>query len=337
VLVLAVPVSLSRGGVVSLATGLACFALLRVLGRRRSRLSGPGLVGVLAALGAAGLLVVSVLPAEARQRVLTLAGITNDQSGSYRLALWGDTLRVAASSPVVGSGFGAYEDALPRFKTAGGGFRVQHAENDHLELLAEGGFLAALLGAAAILVVLLLGLKAFRSTERRLARSLLAAALAAGVSAYVHAAFDFNFHIPSNALMAALLAGLWASAALPATPEPGVTHLRRPLLSRGLLVLAASLLVALLTPWSAPRWEPARLARASVPAGTGLRRAALDMDLSMLLRREPARATAWVRIGWLRLPTARKEALALAEWGVGLDPCHEELARASASLREAAP
>jgi hypothetical protein len=337
VLVLAVPVSLSRGGVVSLATGLACFALLRVLSRRRSRLSGPGLVGVLAAFGAAGLLVVTVLPAEARQRVLSLAGITSDQSGSYRLALWGDTLRVAASSPVVGSGFGAYEDALPRFKTAAAGFRVQHAENDHLELLAEGGFVAALLGTAAILVVLLLGLKTLRSTEHRLARSLLAAALAAWASAYVHAAFDFNFHIPSNVLMVALLAGLCASAALPATPEPGLAHSRLPLFSPGLLVLAASLLVALLTPWSEPRWEPGRLARASAPTGAGLRRAALDMDLCALLRREPARATAWVRIGWLRLPTSRQEALALAEWGVGLDPCHEELARASASLREISP
>ena len=107
-LVLAVPVSLSRGGVVSLTAGLACFVLLQVWARKGSRLSGPGLVGVLAGLGAAGLLLVAVLPPEARDRALTLAVITSDQSGSYRLALWRDTLRLAASSPAVGSGFGAY-------------------------------------------------------------------------------------------------------------------------------------------------------------------------------------------------------------------------------------
>ena len=77
-----------------------------------------------AGLGAAALMLVAVLPTEARHRVLTLTGITSDQSGAYRLALWQDTLRLAASSPAIGSGFGAYEDALPRFKTTAGGFRV---------------------------------------------------------------------------------------------------------------------------------------------------------------------------------------------------------------------
>ena len=72
VLVLAVPVSLSRGGVVSLTAGLACFVLLRLWARKGSRLSGRGLVGALAGLGAAGLLLVAVLPTEARDRVLTL-------------------------------------------------------------------------------------------------------------------------------------------------------------------------------------------------------------------------------------------------------------------------
>jgi O-antigen ligase len=334
VLVLAVPVSLSRGGVVSLTAGLACFVLLQVWARKGSRLSGPGLVGVLAGLGAAGLLLVAVLPTEARDRVLTLAGITSDQSGSYRLALWRDTLRLAASSPAVGSGFGAYEDALPRFKTAAGGFRVQHAENDHLELLAEGGILATLLGAAAVLALLLLGLKALRATEHRLARSLLAAALAGGATVYVHAAFDFNLRIPSNALMASLLAALCVSVLLPA-PEPTTTRTRSLRSAAGASVLAVSFFTALATPWSEPRWDPATLARATAPARTGLRRSALENDVTAFLKRRPGQAAAWVHLGWLRLPVSRADGSALARWGVALDPRHEELARVSAPLLEA--
>ena len=85
VLALAVPVSLSRGGVVSLTAGLRASLCCRLWARKGSRLSGPGLVGALAGLGAAALLLLAVLPTEARARVLTLAGITSDQSGSYRL------------------------------------------------------------------------------------------------------------------------------------------------------------------------------------------------------------------------------------------------------------
>ena len=334
VLVLAVPVSLSRGGVVSLSAGLACFVLLQVWARKGSRLSGPGLVGVLAGLGAAGLLFVAVLPTEARDRVLTLAGITSDPSGSYRLALWRDTLRLAASSPAVGSGFGAYEDALPRFKTAAGGFRVQHAENEHLELLAEGGLLAALLGAAAVLALLLLGLKALRATEHRLARSLLAAALAGGATVSVHAAFDFNLHIPSNALMAALLAALSASAIVPAA-GPVTTRTRTLRSAAGALVVAVALLTSLAAPWSEPRWDPATLARATAPAHTDLRRSALESDVTALLKRRPGQAAAWVHLGWLRFPASREDGSALARWGLALDPRHEDLARVSAPLLEA--
>ena len=331
VLVLAVPVSLSRGGVVSLTAGLAGFVLLQLWARKGSRLSGRGLVAVLAGLGLAGLLLVAVLPTEARDRVLTLAGITSDQSGSYRLALWRDTLRLAASSPAVGSGFGAFEDALPRFKTAAGGFRVQHAENDHLELLAEGGLLAALLGAAAVLALLLLGLKALRATEHRLTRSLLAAALAGGAAVYVHAAFDFNLRIPSNALMASLLAAFCASAILPAA-EPTTRQAREASDRAAAFRPGGSLVTALATPWSEPRWDPAALARATAPARTDLRRSALESDVTAFLRRRPGNASAWVQLGWLRLPASREDGSALARWGLSLDPRQEELARVSAPL-----
>jgi O-antigen ligase len=335
VLALAVPVSLSRGGVVSLTAGLACFALIQAWARKGSRLSATCLIGSLAGLGAASLLLVAVLPTEARDRILTLTGITSDQSGSYRLALWRDTLRLAASSPAVGSGFGAYEDALPRLKTTAGHLGIEHAENDHLELLAEGGLLAALLGAGAAVALLLLGLKVLRATEHRLARSLLTAALAGSAAVYVHSAFDFNLRIPSNALMAALLAGVAASAVLPEA-HIAETAARKLQWTTAPLLLALSLFFTLTTPWSGPRWDPTALTRITARTRTDLRRFALEGEAAALLQRRPAHAPAWVHLGWLRLPASREEGSALARWGVALDPRHEELARASASLRDVA-
>jgi O-antigen ligase len=335
VLALAVPVSLSRGGVVSLCAGLLVFGILRLWTRGPSPLSHRALALSLALSLVAAAAIVAVLPAEARSRVLSLAGVTSDQSGSYRLGVWRDTLRLIASSPLVGSGFGAYADALPRFKTAAGHLGIEHAESDHLELLAEGGLLAGFLGAVAVLVLLLLGLKSLRTSEHRIVRSLLAAALAGGVTVYVHSGFDFNLRIPSNALMAALLAGVVAAAVLPeARGEETVAPRLR--WTTGPLLLAVSLLVTLATPWSEPRWDPAALARVTTTHRTDLRRSALEADVEALLRRRPAHAAAWVHLGWLRLPASREGGSALARWGVTLDPRREGLAPVSASFREPA-
>jgi hypothetical protein len=113
------PAGLSRGGV--LANGWARgFVLLRLWARGSSRLSPRGMLAAIALLALAAIAVASLLPTEARDRVISLGAVTSEASGSYRLAVWRDTRRLIASSPLVGSGFGAYADALRRFRTAAG-------------------------------------------------------------------------------------------------------------------------------------------------------------------------------------------------------------------------
>ena len=312
ILILAVPVSLSRGGVVSLAAGLLAFAGLRLWSRRDSRLSPRRLLAT--AAGAVLLLVALawVLPAEARDRVWTLAGVTAEQSGSYRLAVWRDTLRLARSSPLLGSGFGAFEDALPRFKTAAGHLAVEHAENDFLEILAEGGLAGALLVAALAALVLTSGLGGAAHASERLGRGLATGAVAGLVAIAVHSAFDFNLRIPSNALLCAALVAVVLSV-------PAVGSARPPRLLAPIL-LALTLLVALLTPWTASRVGPGPLVRAARGAESSLRRTGLEADIVSQLRRRPGDAAAWLALAWTRLPASRDEAAALADWAVRLDP-----------------
>ena len=328
VLVLAVPVSLSRGGVVSLTAGLASFVLLRLWARRGSSLTTSRLVVALAGLVLGTALVVAVLPSESRDRILSLAGITTEQSGAYRLAIWRDTLRLAASSPAVGSGFGAYEDALPRFKTAAGHLHVQHAENDYLEFLAEGGLLGTLLGGVVALGALFLALKGLRTQSHRLMHAIQTAALAGLATLYVHSGFDFNLRIPSNALMAVLLAALAASAAPQAVVPKGAGRIggHRPTF---LFTVAGSLLLALLTHWGAPAWRPSTLARAISPSQPSLRRADLESDLLAHLGRRPADAPAWLALAWLRSGGTSGDPATLGAWAKDLDP-------GNLGLREAA-
>jgi O-antigen ligase len=105
---------------------------------------------------------------------------------------------------------------VPRFKTAAGDLRIEHAENDWLELAAEGGLAGAVL--VGILVVLTVGMASRGSHEEshRLAGGLLDGALAGVLALFVHSAFDFNLHIPSNALFFVLMLGIVLRSAGPA-------------------------------------------------------------------------------------------------------------------------
>jgi O-antigen ligase len=324
ILILAVPVCLSRGGVVSLTAGLVALAGLRFLSRRDARLSPRRLLALSVATALLLVALVSVLPTEARARVLTLAGVTTDQSGSYRLAVWRDTLRLVGSSPWLGSGFGAYQDALPRFKTAAGALAVEHAENDHLELLAEGGLVAGALAVALVAFVLARGMQGAKATTPRLAAGLVTGAIAGLVAVGVHSSFDFNLRIPSNALVCAVLVAVVLSVRTGEVAPPA---------SRvAMLAVAVTLGAALLTPWAAPRVGPGPLLRAARSGQPSLRRAGLDADVTSHLRRHPADAAAWLALAWLRIPAAPDEASSLAAWAVRLDPTSQAVRDARARL-----
>jgi O-antigen ligase len=330
VLALAVPVSLSRGGTVSLAAGLLAFVLVRIATRR-----GAGGGHRALALAAAGLLVAgvglaSVLPPEARSRVTTLARTQGGGPDPFRLGVWRDALRLAAASPVLGSGLGAFEDALPRFKTGAGDMRVEHAENDYLELLAEGGVAAVGLAGLLIGVVLVAGLRRVREEPHRAAQGIRAGALAGVAALLVHSAFDFNLRIPSNALLFGLLVAMVLRPGPPGeeVPSDGRASSRRD--RRALLVpVAVSLALAVSVSWVPRRFGTAPLARATHSPAGALRWQSLEREVLEHLRWRPADATAWVALAWLRAPASASEAAALGSWAVQLDPEHAALRRAA--------
>ena len=334
-LVLTVPVCLSRGGVVSLAAGLVAFVLIRLSTRR----SLPGSPRALA-VAAAGLLVVGFgvawsLPPEARSRVSTLASTRTGGPDPFRLGVWRDSLRLAASSPLLGTGFGAFEDALPRLKTAAGDMRVEHAENDYVELLAEGGGAAiALVGLAAV-SAFGLALRRIRTEPHRLARGVAAGALAGVAALLVHSAFDFNLRIPSNALLFCLLFAM-ASPPDVSAAETGVGVVVRASWRRSravlLLVLATTVVLGLAGPWVPRQIDTSRLWRAPASPAAALRWRSLESEVVEHLRHRPADAQAWVVLAWLRGPLPPAEARSLATWGVALDPEHLALRRAAETV-----
>jgi len=313
---LAVFVSLSRGGAVSLAAGWLVFAGMRVLVRRRAsqRMRRAGAVGALAVGLTAG--IAMALPSEARTRLMSLAGIARDESGVARLGLWQGTLKLARSSPLLGYGQGAFGDALPRFKTVSLDLRAEHAESDYLELLAEGGAIALLLGLATIAVGARHLVRGLREQPDRRLRGLGLGAVAGGAALLVHSAFDFNLRIPSNALLFAFLGALALAAA-------GGARTLGPRTSATVCAAAVLTLVLALRPpgieHAAEHPEIRRLLDA--PGSQRLRWAQADALLVKRLNHRPADAEAWVLLGWLRaLGGEVRQGAALAHYGASLDP-----------------
>jgi O-antigen ligase len=318
---LGVLVSLSRGGAISLAVGVLAFTALRVRQRRGDGRVGPLMPSLAMAVALATLLLL-VLPPGVYERLRSLAGT------SFRLDTWRDTLRMASSSPWVGHGLGSFEDAYPRFKRGHGELRVEHAENDYLETLAEAGGPGLALALAALMLP---ALRILATRPSSLLRGLGAGALGGLVALLVHSAFDFNLRIPSNAILAAFLTSVLAAGA-PVRPAAAWAS-RAAAAAFGLAVLLAlASEVDPSAPWEAARNE-ARLAAASVaPEARVLHLDRTERALRAVLRRRPAHAEAWLLLAGARAERGDDSARELARHAVGLDPERPDLRSAAEAL-----
>jgi putative inorganic carbon (HCO3(-)) transporter len=188
--------SYSRAGI---ALGLAAAGLTVLAGGSRglpARLAGATLV--------LGLALVPLMQIGAERMAQRYARADDDLTGpGGRARVWSDTLGMAAAFPLLGTGFGTFAEAYPLFRSPDVRLRYDHAHNDLVQALAEGGAAAALL-----LALLAIPVAARLVPAMTGALGTLATGMAAGLAAMLlHALVDFNFHIPSNAAVAAVLAG----------------------------------------------------------------------------------------------------------------------------------
>lgn len=209
---LALIVSLSRGGMVSL---LAELMFVVVLSRQLPALAKQKLSGVRsrfvqagALLALVGTITAGVIWIGADPVVNRIAGSDQETFFSSRGWIWRDTWRVIAMHPILGSGLGAFQTVYPNHSQYDGSLGVvAQAHNDYLQALADGGIIT--LGLVIWFIVLVsLDLRcALRSSDPFLAG--LALGCGAGIfGIMVHSLFDFNLQLPSNSLLFLLLVSI---------------------------------------------------------------------------------------------------------------------------------
>ena len=208
----------SRGGYLSTGFGLFVFMALSVIAVRRRavvrlwRFYLIGLVAILIAVGTAGMLI-------KKNDYLRERAASTYEPKNMRLLLWKGALQQFQMQPWFGTGSRTYLYYGRFFRVAEVDKDPEYTHNDYLQFLAEFG----LVGIAGLLLFLPVHLwnggKSFsRLTQKKDAAPLTSDFLALNIGALsalstylIHSIFDFNLHIPANALLLAFVFGMLAT------------------------------------------------------------------------------------------------------------------------------
>jgi len=140
-------------------------------------------------------------------------------SEGRRVGMLQGTWRMFLDHPVAGTGLGTLQEVFPLYETVYDGLIVNHSHNDYAELLAETGVAGGLCGFTFLVLLVWTGWKTLIAERKVMSLAFHAGALAACFGLLVHATVDFNFHIPSNALIFLLQAALATSPAPTSRPS----------------------------------------------------------------------------------------------------------------------
>lgn len=209
-------------------------------------------------------------------------------------------MRMFRASPLVGTGLGTYSDLYSRI--VGGNHVLYFAHNDYVQLLAETGLVGLTMAAGAIWLMV----NGFRQFVRRPftpARLLDSGPWACLAALLAHSLFDWNLHVPANAFLAAVIAGL----CLGSVPESAARQARAR---------------------AAPRWLTAGFVTACVAAFLLLGRDACSDSAERSLREAMVAAPPTrrdPRAAPIRSPLQMDVAIARAERMAAIDPWNSRL------------
>lgn len=212
IMVTAAVLSMSRAGMLSIGVQLAIFAGAAFLHRRRQE-GGPRLTPLLIVVGAV-LLSLWIGYQPLLRRFDTIQQGASEHSVVTRLAYWRASWHMFLDHPLTGVGLGAFPTVYPSYGSSSSRYeRVEQVHNDYLQLLTDGGLVAGLIGASALIWLLSTWVKGLRADLSRRADWLpiLTGASIAVLGLLIHSLLDFNLQIPANALLFLMIVALSVS------------------------------------------------------------------------------------------------------------------------------
>ena len=192
--------SLSRGGIFGGAVGLLVFVLLA----RTRRSPARGLAWIVAALIA----MAAFGTRFANLGALALRMQETTEFGEWgRRVIWHDTWAMATDFRLTGVGAGAFQQGMLVYQQASRQFFFNHAHDEYLQLLAEGGILVAVPAALALAAAIVLLARQLR-TDRSAIFWVRAGAIAGIAAAAVQSVWDTALRTPANGVLFAVVAAI---------------------------------------------------------------------------------------------------------------------------------
>ncbi len=226
---LSVIVSLSRGGMISLAIQMLFLGWMGMrLTSRQTDYAGHSRSGLRFALTRVGALVaiiaaigLSVFWMGAEPVINRVLGEATNSTPSAeglfysRGWIWSDAWAMFKAHPLTGVGYGAFGTAYSAYTESDGSVRVTEAHNDYLQVLTDGGVVA---GALVLWFLIAAGRQVYRglNADDPLRVGLALGAATGIVGLLVHSFFDFNLQLPAQSLLFVLLVAVTAQCGLPA-------------------------------------------------------------------------------------------------------------------------
>lgn len=124
-----------------------------------------------------------------------------------------DSVAIIKKHPFFGTGFGTFIDTYPTVRTISGSSIYDHAHNDYIELLADGGIVGFVLCGCFVFSILINSIKTLNRRREPYAILITSGALTGLLALLFHSFVDFQMYNGANALYFFFLCGLAVSGA----------------------------------------------------------------------------------------------------------------------------
>ena len=192
--------SMSRAGILGGGIGLMAFT---AFSRRRMR-GGRGVAVLIAGLGA--MVLIASMYANLAQLAMRLKE-TTEQGEWGRPAIWRDTWRMSSDFLLTGVGAGAFQRAMLVYQEGSRLFFFNHAHNEYLQLLAEGGLLVVVPASIAVLAAMVLMARSL-DADRTSIFWVRAGAISGLIAVAVQSIWDTGLRMPANGMLFAVIAAI---------------------------------------------------------------------------------------------------------------------------------
>jgi tetratricopeptide (TPR) repeat protein len=206
VLASSVFISMSRGGIIAFTFSLLFFFI--ILRKRQPRYSNLFFAGIAACL------IFSIAYWVGWGTIFERFGYTFTAGGVKfdRLPIWQNSLQIFKDFWFAGSGFGTFINIFPDYKTITDSYVYDHAHNDYIELLTDGGIVGFVLVAWFVATVSRDGWRMIGRRRDRYSILISIGALSGILAMLIHSISDFNMHNGADGLYFFFLCGLLVSA-----------------------------------------------------------------------------------------------------------------------------